>query len=169
MQLRSGKAVSRVSLFEEKNPEAILEKPRLKRYSNVPINNQDEMMDLILVKEDFDSVMKMVRYRIKEVADLKQGVYRLKNVEHIVMDQIRLLTEVYYLLNYNYNAILLYIEKVNPTYGSAIILAAINRINIIYNELMRFEFIEKYKFVHAIDQLYSEWDDCLNLYESLYQ
>ena len=168
MQLRSGKSVARS--LEEKNPDAILEKPSLERSTNVVlINHLNDMMDIFLIKEDFDSVMKMVRYRIKEVADLKLGAYGFKNTEHIVMDQIRLLTEVYYLLNYNYNSIILYIQKVNPTYGNAIILAAINRINIIYSELMRFDFIEKYKFVHAIDQLYAEWDDCLNLYEPLYQ
>jgi hypothetical protein len=167
MQLRSGKGVSRS--LEEKQPDAVLEKPSLKRSTNVvPINHPDDIMDIILVKEDFDSVMQMVRYRIKEVAQLKQEAYGLKKVEPIVMDQLRLLTEVYYLLNYNYNTIMLYIKKVNPTYGSGIILAAIDRINIVYAELMRFDFIEKYKFVHAIDQLYAEWDDCLNLYEPLY-
>ena len=169
MELRSGKSVSRSSSYEE-TPENVLERPSLKRSTNnVPDNKLDDIMDVFLIKEDFDSVMQMVRYRIKEVAQLKQEAYGLKKVEPIVMDQLRLLTEVYYLLNYNYNTIMLYIKKVNPIYGSGIILAAINRINIVYAELSRFDFIEKYKFVHATDQLYAEWDDCLNLYESLYQ
>ena len=123
------------------------------------------------IKEDFNIVMSMVHDRIKGINKLKDGhrSTKLRVLPNIVMDQLRILTEMYYLMNYYSDLIIAYINKVNA-YATKIILAALDRINFIYNQLMQFPFpfIKKLKIKRTLKPLYHEWEEFIIKYGYLY-
>ena len=124
------------------------------------------------IKDDFNIVMNVVHDRIKEIEKLKHGEqYTNPRVfPNIIIDQLRILTEMYYLMNYYSDLIIGYINKVNASYATKIILAALDRINFIYNQLMEFPlpFIKKPKMKRTLEPLYHEWEEFIIKYGYLY-
>lgn len=130
----------------------------------------DDQLPTTFIKEDFDIVMNVVHARIMEIDKLKDGrLYAKPRVlSNIIIDQLRVLTEIYYLMNYYSDLIISYINKVNASYASKIILAALDRINFIYNQIMQFTFIKKPKMKRTLEPLYHEWEEFIIKYGYLY-
>jgi hypothetical protein len=124
-----------------------------------------------LIGDDFNILMNVLHARIMEISKLKDGQPLTKSrvFETIVLNQIRVLTEIYYLMNHYSDLIFTYINKINAEYASEIVLAALERINFIYNQLMNFKFIKKSEFKRTLDPLYHEWEEFIIKYGYLYK
>lgn len=139
--------------------------------TELEIEREPEQYNTFIV-DDFNILMDILHKRILEISTLKNNkCANQSELEIILMNQIRILTEIYYLFSHYSHLIFTYIDidNANAEYAKSIVLAALSRINVVFNQLMRYEFIEKYKFVRILDPLYHEWEECIRIFGILYE
>ena len=169
MHLRSGKNLdtkSAVAVAVEPEP-AVEPAPAVE-----PSVGPSEDQYTKLICDGFNILMDILQRRnIKSKEYNNDKSANQSELEIIIMNQIRILTEIYYLFSHYSDLIFAYIDidNVNAEYAKRIVLAALSRINVLFNQLMRYEFIEKYKFVRILDPLYHEWEECIRIYGIIYE
>jgi hypothetical protein len=135
--------------------------------------NYHEFENIENIENDYQwLILKMLLPRAKEYVALHKVLSSDTERKSKIIDKMRLITEIYYLLNEYSSIIFEYMNKVNYERAKKLVMKFLRRISGLYARAERK--IESYKKVsdpdimYMTDQMYCEMAETLLIYEQIY-